>query len=479
MEAHEAQFLYDRVANLIAGMIEGGTLRAGDRAPSLRALSSRLGVSLSTVMQAYTALEARGFLEAKPQSGFYVRPRPRSELALPSPARSGSNPRTVRVGGVVDTILAASQQPHMVPLAVAMPDSALLPVKALNRCLARVLSRQPNASIDYCFPPGAEALRRQIALRSAPLGGEVHADDVVITSGATEALAVSLSAVTSAGNVVAVESPVYYLLLQLFERLGLRILEIGTHPELGMNLDALEAAVDRNDVKAVVSVGNFHNPLGSRMPPEHKARLVALLASREIPLIEDDIYGDLHFGDERPELARRFDREGLVLTCSSVSKTLAPGYRVGWVLPGRFHTAVLHAKQVASSATTSATQLAVAEFLAEGGYDRHLRRLRRAYQSQLEQMREAVAASFPQGTRVSRPQGGFVLWVELPGAMDSVRLYEQAREAGVSVMPGTLFSSSGRFRSFLRLSAGHLWDRRSELAIATLGRLAHGLLQGH
>ncbi len=472
----DGQFLYDRVATLVAGMIDAGTLRCGERAPSLRGLSGQLGVSLSTVMQAYSALEARGYLEAKPQSGFYVRARRLGEMELPTPARSRGEPREVRVGEVLYDILAEAQDPQVIPLAVAIPDASLLPGKALNRCLARVAARSSEASLEYSMPPGVPALRRQIALRATPLAGrELSAADVVITTGATEALAVSLSAVTRAGDVVAVETPVYYLLLQLLQRMGLKALEIGTDPEHGMDLGALERKLDQAQVKAVLSVPNFHNPTGSRMPAARKARLVEMLRARNLPLIEDDIYGDLQFADERPELARRFDRSGLVLTCSSFSKTLAPGYRVGWVLPGRFRSQVIHAKQVMTSATASAPQLAVAEFLEAGGYDRHLRRIRRAYSGQLEQMRGAIAAHFPAGTRVSRPRGGFVLWVELPPGRDSVLLYQRARAVDISIMPGTLFSNGDRYRSFLRLSAGHTWDQRTEQAIATLGTLAEEL----
>jgi DNA-binding transcriptional MocR family regulator len=221
-------------------------------------------------------------------------------------------------------------------------------------------------------------------------------------------------------------------------------------------------------------VANFHNPVGSLMPDAGKQRLVAMLAERGIPLIEDDIFGDLHFGETRPRIAKCFDRDGLVLTCSSFSKTLAPGYRIGWVIPGRFAAAVLKIKRSMGFSATP-TQLAVAEFLRSGGYDRHLRRLRAAYRDQVQRMRDHIAQVFPAGTRITRPQGGFVLWVELPPGVDSMELFEQALAAGVSIAPGTLFSPTQKYRRFIRLNAGMVWSDPLRAAVDTLGRLVHAL----
>jgi DNA-binding transcriptional MocR family regulator len=467
-------FLYDQVGQLVVGMIDNQTLQPGDRVPSLRKMSRQLKVSVTTVMQAYVTLEERGYIEARPQSGYYVRSRRRSEARVPRKSRPHSAPRPVVVGDTVAAILAATRQQGVVPLGIANPSPELLPVKALNRALARVSAAHSPASIDYSFPPGNEELRRQIAFRTVDLGCQVGPDDIVIANGCTEALSLSLSAVARPGDVIAVESPTYFFVLEMIERLGMLALEICTDAETGLCLDTLERELGRHDVRAVVTVANFHNPVGSLMPDAGKQRLVAMLAERGIPLIEDDIFGDLHFGETRPRIAKCYDRDGLVLTCSSFSKTLAPGYRIGWVIPGRFTGAVLKIKRTMGFSATP-TQLAVAEFLRSGGYDRHLRRLRAAYRDQVQRMRDHVAQVFPAGTRITRPQGGFVLWVELPPGVDSMVLFEQALAAGVSIAPGTLFSPTQKYRRFIRLNAGMVWSEPLRAAVDTLGRLVHAL----
>jgi DNA-binding transcriptional MocR family regulator len=242
-----------------------------------------------------------------------------------------------------------------------------------------------------------------------------------------------------------------------------------------MDLDALEVVLRAQKIAAVLAVPNFSNPSGTRMPDDSKERLVELLARREVPLIEDDIYGDLHHAGERPRPAKAFDTRGLVLLCSSFTKTLAPGYRVGWIAPGRFRDRVLALKFAHTVATPTLLQMAVAEFLAAGGYEHHLRRLRRSVAGQVARVSEAVTQSFPKGTRISRPTGGFVLWVELPEGKSGLTLAERAMERGVAIAPGLLFSARERFHGFIRLSCGQPWSDPLEKALRTLGQLAHAL----
>lgn len=339
----------------------------------------------------------------------------------------------------------------------------------------QIISRQPEAATRYCWLPGNYELRRQIALRSSDIGSSISAEDVVITSGATEALSVSLQAVAKPGDIIAVESPTYFIMLQMIEKLGMLAVEIDTDPEHGMCLDALENALNSVDIKAVIHIGNFSNPLGCLMPDENKKKMVELLAVKNIPLIEDDIFGDLYFGEHRPRTCKAYDKQGLVLTCSSFSKTIAPGYRVGWVLPGKFYSQVVKAKQLSSSATVSLTQMAISEFLHTGHYDRHLLRLRQAFRDQVERMRYAVGQHFPAGTRITRPQGGFVLWAQLPRGTDSLALYEAALEQGISITPGSLFSVTNKYKNFTRLCAGQPWSNDIEQALIKVGQLARRL----
>ncbi|MCC6558391.1 MAG: PLP-dependent aminotransferase family protein [Polyangiaceae bacterium] len=464
--------LYERVAAHIAGLIERGTLRPGDRIPSVRRLSGQQGVSVATVLQAYLHLENRGLIEARPQSGHYVRARRSSILPEPRCARPSATVSRVSVGALVARVYGAARDPHIVPFGAAYTSPDLLPTDRLNRAMSAIARAAGGAGVSYDPPPGLPALRRQIARRSVEWGCALSADDIVTTFGAMEALHLCLRAVARRGDTVAVESPMYYGILQLLESLGVRVLEIPARPGAGMDLDALDDALARHPIKAVLAIPNFSNPIGSLMPDEAKERLVEALARREIPLIEDDVYGDLHFGDVRPRPAKAFDRRGLVMLCSSFSKTVAPGYRVGWTAPGRFREQVEWLKFAQSVATSTLPQMAIADFLENGGYDHHLRGLRRRLAAQVARVSEAIAEHFPPGTRVSRPAGGFVLWVELPPGASALALHERALARGISVAPGPIFSAKQRFSNCLRVSCGFPWSDLLDHSIRALGRLA-------
>jgi DNA-binding transcriptional MocR family regulator len=326
--------------------------------------------------------------------------------------------------------------------------------------------------VAYDPPPGCPALRRHVSRRAVEYGAAIAPEDIITTVGAMEALHLSLRAVAKAGDTIAIESPAYYGVLSLIESLGVRAIEIPSSPRNGLDLDALEEVLSRHRIKAVLAIPTFNNPLGALMPDDRKRDLVEMLAVREIPLIEDDIYGDLFFGDVRPRPAKSFDRKGLVMLCSSFSKTMAPGYRVGWIAPGRYRDLVEQLKFAQTIATPTLPQLAVAEFLDTGGYDHHLRQLRRRLFSQVQSMSEAMATHFPAGTRVSRPAGGFVLWVELPPGVSALTLHAKALARGISVAPGPIFSAKPRFSNCIRISCGWPWSETLERAVGVLGALA-------
>ncbi len=265
-----------------------------------------------------------------------------------------------------------------------------------------------------------------------------------MTYGAGEALALCLRATCASGSAVLVESPTYYGLLELIENLGLRVVELATDPREGVSLEHIREAIRTiSRIGACLIVTNYSNPLGCSLALDSKKELVSLLAKRRIPLIEDDIYGDLpRPGDRRPTTAKAFDTEGLVLLCSSTSKTLAPGMRVGWVSPGRFRDAVLQMKTNQTFACPAITQMAIAEFLEHGAYDAHLRKIRSVYWELLCRFSDAVARYFPAGTRISRPQGSFVLWVET-NADTTVLAVCALNEHHISIAPGCIFSAKG------------------------------------
>jgi DNA-binding transcriptional MocR family regulator len=469
--------LYQELAARLAEAIYAGSLRAGDRLPSVRHLSEQHGVSIATAVQAYRALESQRLIEARPKSGYFVLPKPR-RLAEPAPSRPPTTPRFVGVNQFVMEYLACSQLPGVAPLGCATPSEELYPADKLLRLAAAIARRQRNVASRYLMDTGNTRLKSAIARRAVEFGCTLAADDIVVTNGCTEALNLALRAVAGPGDTIALESPTYFTLLQIIESLGMKALEVPTHPREGISLEALDLATQKpGAVKAALVISNFSNPLGSLMPEEKKRQLVRLLDSRGIPLIEDDIYGDTYFGRSRPFVAKAFDSSGSVLLCSSFSKSLAPGFRIGWIAPGRFQQQVELLKFINSIATPELPQLAIAEFMANGGYDHHLRRLRAAFATQVQRTSEAVAEYFPAGCRITQPAGGFVLWVEMPAAVDAVRLFQLARDACIAVAPGPMFTNTGRFRNFMRLNCGNVWSSQIERAVMRLGEMCKRLAE--
>jgi DNA-binding transcriptional MocR family regulator len=467
--------LYEELADDLARLVVRGTLRAGDRLPSVRLLSEQRKVSVSTVLQAYLLLESRGLVETRPQSGHYVRAARAALAPEPRPPRTVAQATRVGVSDLVARVYTASRDPSMVLLGAGFMSPALLPTERLNRGLAAVARSAGGVGIAYDPPPGLPALRRQIAKRAAEYAVAITADEVVTTVGTMEALHLCLRAVAGAGDTIVVESPSYYGVLQLIESLGMRALEIPANPGTGLDLALLDQALRQPRVKACLLVTSFSNPLGALMPDEAKRELVRMLARRDVPLIEDDIYGDLQHDGARPRPARAFDHDGHVMLCASFSKTLAPGYRVGYVIPGRWRDRVERLKFAQTVATPTLPQMAIADFLETGGYERHLRRLRRALAEQVARVSEAIAQHFPEGTRISRPRGGFLLWVEMPNGKSALELHDRALAHRISVAPGPIFSAKQRFASCIRVSCGFPWSEQIEGAIRTLGRIAHGL----
>lgn len=463
--------LYEQLAQKVKSLIDCGTLRPGARLPSVRKFSQQQDVSISTVLQAYSVLENEGWIEARPQSGYYVKFRHWKAPEEPGISKPQASATDVTVGRLVMQVLQAIRDPSLVGFGAALPSPELLPTKALNQAMTSIGRRHPEAGNSYDVPPGHPALRIQIARRALESGCSLSPSEIVTTCGGLEALNLCLRAVANPGDTIAIESPTYFGILQCIETLGMKALEIPTHPRDGVSLEALEYALEHQNIKACLFVLNYNNPLGSCMPDENKKRLVELLANHQVPLIEDDIYGDLSFDQERPRTAKSYDEKGLVLLCDSFSKTLAPGYRVGWTAPGRFQEKVEYYKMVTTMATATLPQMAIADFLANGFYNRHLRKVRKVYQDQVARVTEAVTRYFPEGTKATRPSGGHVLWVELPEEMDSLAIFERALAEKISICPGPIFSAKRRFRNCIRLSCGHPWSQRSEDALARLGKI--------
>ncbi|HTU59920.1 MAG TPA: PLP-dependent aminotransferase family protein, partial [Polyangiales bacterium] len=464
--------LYEQVASHVESLIAAGTLRSGDRLPSVRRFAREREVSIATVLAAYRSLEERALIETRPKSGHFVCHAAIRPVAVRPQRAAALAPTRVTVSDVVSSLVRTMADPRVVPLGAAQLAPELYPIRTLNRLLSGILREMSTAGASYEPPPGLLTLRRELAKRSLIWGMSASEDDFLITSGAMEALHLALRATTRPGDSIAVSTPIYFGILQLLEELGLRVVEIPSHPEHGMDLSALEQALKKLDIKACIAIPTFDNPNGSLMPTAARVQLAALIERYDVPLIEDDIYGDLAWDHSRPSPVKAHDRSGRILHVGSFSKTLAAGYRVGWIMPGRYAERVARLKFSHSVSTSTLEQMAVAEYLSLGGYDRHLRKLRTRLNQQVRAFREAIAASFPAGTTVSDPRGGYLLWVTLPREVDAMQLQAAAAKRGIMFAPGPVFAAGQRYKHHLRLNCGFPWSEKIAGALRTLGELA-------
>lgn len=469
LNAMAANARYREIAEHLEQAIRAGVHPPGGRLPSVRVLARTWDASLTTVAAAFDLLTQRGVVEARPQSGHFAR----VQAHTPAPGASTISlkklqPTTVDLGQLALAVLRDSQEARLVPAGPAFPDPALLPQAELDRLLIRLTRDGRTGLSGYCPPPGLPALRTELARHAAGFGCVVAADQLVITAGALDGVTLALRATCRAGQTVAVESPVYYGLLQTIAALDLRVIEIPTDPHHGISLAALREALDEHPVAAVIAMPTGSNPLGCRASEATTRDLVELLAARKIPLIEDDALGDLALDGSRPRPAKSFDRAGLVLWTGSLSKTIAPGLRIGWLAAGRFQAAVEHLQFTQAVGLAPLTQELAAAFLAAGGLVRTMRRARPLYRERNAALAGAISASFPAGTRVGQPAVGFCLWVELPEGCDGQVGYTTALRLGIGLTPGRLFSAKPRYRRFIRLCAAR-WDESWRAPLARLG----------
>ena len=475
---------YEKFADDIAELIRSGVLAPGERVPSVRYASQTHGISPSTVFQAYYLLERRGLIRARPRSGYFVNDTFATQRFNATPVAAAVLPPSVGestdvdVSELVFSVLESIKDRNTVPFGSAFPSAALFPLQRLARSLASATRDMDPDTVVTDLSPGNPTLRRQIALRYMVSGQMLAMDELLITNGALEALNLCLQAVTEPGDLVAIEAPAFYACLQILERLKLKAVEIPVHPHTGIDLEVLEQTLERYPIKACWSMTSFQNPTGATLCESRKRALVELLTRHQVPLIEDDVYAELYYGQHAPKPAKAFDTEGLVLHCGSFAKSLAPGYRVGWVAAGRYAQKVERLKLMTSLCASMPAQAAIADYLQHGGYDRHLRKLRHCLEDQLRAMLGAVARHFPPQTRVSQPAGGYFLWVELPEQIDSLQVFHVALAQGISIAPGPIFSPTRRFAHCIRLNYGSPWNDTSERAMATLGTIIRSMMAG-
>jgi DNA-binding transcriptional MocR family regulator len=460
---------YEQVADKILNLIQNGILKEGEKIPSMRQLSSELGVSLNTVKEAYWTLEKQNHIEAVPQSGFYVKKSARHyEPSVFEP--SLMDPQQVGLCHIYGAFQNSGNYSPELNLGLSNIHPDFWPVEKLGKYMQEALRYHNHESFSYILSPGYPELRSQIARLSLSGGMNVNPEEIIITNGCHEAIFLALMTVCKPGDTIIFESPIYFSSLLLLQRLNLKLIEIPASEKDGINIDTLKFILDNHTVKAMFTISNFNNPLGFIMPDEKKKEMVNLLDRYNVVLIEDDIYGDLFF-DTRPSACKAFDKTSNVIHCSSITKTVSPGLRIGWIIPGnKYFDEICSLKTLLNISSGAINQIAAARFLKEGGYDSHMRKLRESLKAQVSEVRACIIENFPEGTKVTDPEGGSLLWVTLPGGIDSLHIYHEALKKNILIAPGCLFSIKPKFNNCLRINAGH-WNDKIRKAIIHIGKL--------
>ncbi|MGE9314195.1 PLP-dependent aminotransferase family protein [Niabella sp. CJ426] len=461
--------LYLKIAKIIEEQILSDTLRIGDRLPSLRSIQTLYNVSLNTATKAFVELESRSLIESRPRSGYFVSKTSKRKLSLPSVSKPKFSGKEKNPEDLFNKVFDTLRYKDIRQFSLGIPDQSLLPIAKLNKSVIKMTRSMEGCGTVIEPVQGSINLRRNIAKWSMVLEGKISEDDLVTTAGTMSAVFYCLRAVTQPGDYIATESPTYFGILRLAQSMGLNIIELPTHPVTGIDIAALEKVIHK--IKACCLVNNFSNPLGSLMPDENKKQLVKLLTHHQVPLIEDDLFGNLYFGESRPKPCKAFDEEGIVMWCGGVSKTLAPGYRVSWVAPGKFKEHIIMQKLLQTVSMPSLYQEVIADFLEFGRYDHHLRMIRHTLHTNCLRFQRAIEEYFPANTRISQPQGGFFLWLELDPRIDTAGLFDTAIRQKLSFAPGRMFTQRNQFNNCMRLNFALQWDDRLEFDLKRLGKI--------
>jgi DNA-binding transcriptional MocR family regulator len=468
--SHKA-FRYEQVVSKIETLIVGLKLEPGDKVPSLRKVSDELQVSLSTVMQAYAILDSKGVIVSRPGSGYYINTKSRPYY-IPDPTYIPF-PENVEVNTMATTMIKNTRKYGTVNFSALSPANEFIPVSKLSKALREVSGN----GFQYSWLEGDPRLQRQISLQTFEWKNTLPQDQILITNGCMEAINLCLDAVTKPGDTVAIETPAYAGLLQCLESKHLKALGINVNAKTGLNLDELERALDGNTVAACIFMPLCQNPVGCFMPEENKIRLVKILGERNIPLIEDGALGEVYFDKTKPLPAKAYDEYDNVMYCSSFSKTLTSGFRIGWVSGAKYHAQLEKLKFAANISTTGLLQDAIARYLESGNYQSHIKKLRLSIRYQLTRYRDAIIKYFPKETRVSDPSGGYSLWIELPPAVDALELQKMALVKGIGFCPGHIFSAANNYSNFIRLNYCPIWSEEVENALKVLGKMTDNLNQ--
>lgn len=463
------EILYLKIAGIIEKQILNGTLRLGDKIPSIRTVQKVYNVSINTVRQAFLELESKSLIEPRPKSGYYVSKASQRKFSLPSVIILESLQKEKHPEDLFQKTFALSDNQDITHFSLGLPEKSLLPIAQLNKSVATVMRSLANGGVTYESVQGNVNFRRTVARWSFMLEGKITEDDVIVTSGAMNGMFTCLMAVTKRGDKVAIESPAYFGILKMISAMGLEAVEIPSDPSTGLDLEALKKVLPT--IRACCFVVNFNNPLGTLMPDDHKKELVKMLTERDIPLIENDMFRNVYYGAERPKPCKAFDEAGIVMLVNSVSKTLAPGYRIGWIIPGKYKDKIIQQKLIQTLSTPALYQEALSHFLENGRYDHHLRTFRKIIQANGLKLQQGIEDYFPDNTKVSRPEGGFMLWLELDRRIDTVKLYDVAIRQNISFAPGRMFTQYNQYNNCMRLNFAMEWTDKINADLKMLGKI--------
>jgi DNA-binding transcriptional MocR family regulator len=467
------QYRYEAVAAVIETHIRAGRYKPGDKLPSVRDLKEKYGASVTTIQKVYEQLIVQGLVVNIPRSGYYVsreaeQPAESAPVAVTAPVT-----RDTFFSSNLAAITSRDLSRHaLAEFNVAAAGDLLLPQKLILRTMQQVIREHGVGLLRYYPSNGAQELREHIVQRAARHHTNLHPDELIITDGALQALYIALSAVCAAGDIIAVESPCVFSVLEVARTLRLRIVEIPIDSHAGLDLDHFKRAAGSTAIRAIVVTPNFQNPTGTLLSEAQKRNLLQIAQQYGIAIIENDLYGDLYFTGKRPSNIRSYDESGLVLTYSSYSKTLAGGIRLGWLSPGRYFRQAEQIKFSLGSTVAPVYQETVNKLLSTNSYDRHIRAFRAKLAKQAHHTVQLVSAHFPEGTQATMPDGGYHLWVQLPEATDMQAFYEACNNIGVRFTPGSTFSFSGRYQQYFRLVFADQYSREKEKAIKQAGAYA-------
>jgi DNA-binding transcriptional MocR family regulator len=468
-------YLYESVARSLESSITEGVFKVGDRLPSIRQICQKYEVNASTAVRAYMELEQQNLVDSRERSGYFVKPKSLINSVLPIINKQDLKVYEVDIVQILKKLNEAKIDKHIVSLTSSVPEGHLIPQKKIARIIRQIAAQELEKSLMYDALAGLTELRQEIAKHYSSSITNLNSKDIMITNGCLEAINLCLRATVQQGDTIAVTLPCYFGILRALQAFGLKVIEIPRNTE-GFDILQLEKLINEKNIKAILCLANFNNPDGLSISDDNKKAMALLSAKLKIPIIEDDIYSDLHFSERRPLSIKGFDKAGWVMLCSSFSKIIAPGLRVGWVMGGRFHSKLENLKFTGNYSVPIFNQLIIKYLMHNNGLERHLKTMRQTLVKQYHLYRNCIEKSFPVGTPMSNPQGGFVLWLELPKTIEVLKLYNKALESGVAFSIGQLYSPSKAYGNFIRLSFSKAWSLETENAVKKLGALVKEMM---